>query len=247
MLGFFLQQSYIGTVDYCIKGRLKNQNHSSVTSPCEQTAWFITLGCEQQSVKFQAFVIGNQDVIERLEQNKAGSQRIGTVTVFGFAQQHLLFGMLLHVLVYPTPALWNFNCIGTMGFTSKKQKRKYMHWVSFKQGRDQASLLWLLLSCVSHMQPSSSASFDLHHDLKSQHLAMIGKFVWCLVGIISSLQVSQPPIVTGVELATCSDARGTPILCQALIPCLQYALIACMIYISTRLHNFRLNLYQNFR
>ena len=87
-----------------------------------------------------------------------------------------------------------------------------MHWVSFKQERDQALLLPLLLSCISHMQPSSSASFDLHHDLKSQHLAMIGKFVWCLVAIISSLQVSQPPIITGVELATCPDARGIPFM-----------------------------------
>ena len=45
----------------------------------------------------------------------------------------------------------------------KKEEGKYMHWFSFKQGRDQALLLPLLLSCVSHMQPSSSASFDLHH------------------------------------------------------------------------------------
>ena len=38
--------------------------------------------------------------------------------------QHLVFEMTLHVLVYPTPALWNVNCIGTMGFTSKKKKEE---------------------------------------------------------------------------------------------------------------------------
>ena len=92
-----------------------------MTLPCEQTAWFITLGCEQQSVTFQAILIRNQDVIGNLEWNEAGSKRIRTITVFGFAQQHLLFGMVLHVLVYPTPALWNVNCIGTIDFTSKKQ------------------------------------------------------------------------------------------------------------------------------
>ena len=109
------------------KRKTEKQSHSSVTSPSQQTAWFITFGYELQSVTFQAWLIGNQDVIERLEQNEAGSPRIGTVTVFGFAQQHVLFGMLLYVLVYPTPALWNVNCIETMGYTSKKRKRKKIH------------------------------------------------------------------------------------------------------------------------
>ena len=56
-------------------------------------AWFITLGCVQQSVTFLAFLIGNQGFMEKLEQNRAESQRIETVTTctLGVAQQHLLF------------------------------------------------------------------------------------------------------------------------------------------------------------
>ena len=76
-----------------------------MTSAYVQMAWFITLGCEQQSVSFPALLIGNQGVIEKLEQNKAESQKIATVSSFGVAQQHHLFRMLLHVLVYPTLAL----------------------------------------------------------------------------------------------------------------------------------------------
>ena len=59
---------YTGTINCCLQGKAKKKlNQSSVTSPCEQTAWFITFGCERQSVTFQASLIGNQDDIEKLE------------------------------------------------------------------------------------------------------------------------------------------------------------------------------------
>ena len=108
------------------------------------------------------------------------------------------------------------------------------------------AVLWLWIIWLAPLMTDLGVD-----DLKSQHVTMIGKFVWWLVGTASSLQF-LPACVTApnykrVELASCPDAHGTPILCQVHIPCLQYALIACMIYISTRLHNFRLNLCQNFR
>ena len=66
-------------------------------------AWFITLGCEQQCVKFLAFLIKSKKITEMLEENGAESQRIETVTLLLIAQQYLLFNMLLPVLVYLTP------------------------------------------------------------------------------------------------------------------------------------------------
>ena len=66
-------------------------------------AWFIILGCVQRSITFPAFLIENQSFIEKFEENEAEIQRIETSTSRGFAQQHLRFNMLLHVLVYPIP------------------------------------------------------------------------------------------------------------------------------------------------
>ena len=39
-------------------------------------AWFITLGCVQESILFPAFLIENQSFIEKFEENKAEIQRI---------------------------------------------------------------------------------------------------------------------------------------------------------------------------
>ena len=63
----------------------------------------------QQLVIFSAFLIENQDVIEKLEQNEAESQRIGTITLFEFAKQHLLFMVHLEVLVYSIPVSRNIK------------------------------------------------------------------------------------------------------------------------------------------
>ena len=41
-----------------------------MTFAYEQTALFITLECEQQSVPFPALLIGNHNVIEKLEQSR---------------------------------------------------------------------------------------------------------------------------------------------------------------------------------
>ena len=73
-----------------------------MTSAYVQMAWFITLGCEQQSVSFRALLIANQGVIEKLEESRPESRKIDTVTSFGVAQRHLLFRVFLHVkyLVY---------------------------------------------------------------------------------------------------------------------------------------------------
>ena len=48
-------------------------------------AWFITLGCEQQSVSFPALLTGNQGVIENLEENRLESPKIETVSTLGIA------------------------------------------------------------------------------------------------------------------------------------------------------------------
>ena len=66
-------------------------------------AWFITLGCVQQSVTFSAFLIKNQSFIKKFEENEAEIQRIETGTSRGVAQQYLHFCKLLHALVCPTP------------------------------------------------------------------------------------------------------------------------------------------------
>ena len=58
---------------------LKMLNHSSVTYAYVQIVWFITLECVQPSVIFPAFHIGNQDVIEKLEQNRAELRKIETM------------------------------------------------------------------------------------------------------------------------------------------------------------------------
>ena len=86
----------------------KKKNHSSVTFACEQTACFITLGCEQQSVSFPALLIRNQGVNLKLWHSRLESQKIETVTSFGVAQRHLLFRVLLCVLDYNFPASWKF-------------------------------------------------------------------------------------------------------------------------------------------
>ena len=56
-----------------------------MTSAYQQMAWFITLGCEQQSVSFPALLIGNQGVIEKLEESRPESQKIEIVTSVGIA------------------------------------------------------------------------------------------------------------------------------------------------------------------
>ena len=51
-----------------------------MTSAYVQMTWFITLGCEQQSVFFPALFIGNQGVIRKLEESRPESRKIETVT-----------------------------------------------------------------------------------------------------------------------------------------------------------------------
>ena len=51
-----------------------------MTSAYVQTAWFITLGCEQQSAYFPALLIKYQGVIEKFEENEAEIQSIETGT-----------------------------------------------------------------------------------------------------------------------------------------------------------------------
>ena len=67
-------------------------------------AWFITLGYVQRSIKFPAFLIENQNFIEKFEENKVEIQRIEIVTSRGVSQQYLHFSMLLPELVYPIQA-----------------------------------------------------------------------------------------------------------------------------------------------
>ena len=62
-----------------------------MTSAYVQMAWFITLGCEQQSAYFPGLLIKNQGVIENLEQKKTENKKIETVTLFGVAQQDCFF------------------------------------------------------------------------------------------------------------------------------------------------------------
>ena len=95
---------------------LKMQNHSSVTSAYVETAWLITLGCEQQSVPLPALLIGNQCVIEKFEQSRPESRKIEIVTLFGVARRHLLSRVLLHVLGYPFLA----SCKFFLDFSSAK-------------------------------------------------------------------------------------------------------------------------------
>ena len=66
-----------------------------------QMAWFVILGCVQQSITFSAFLIKTQSFIEKFKENKAEIQRIETGTSRGAAQQYLHFGMLLLEMVYP--------------------------------------------------------------------------------------------------------------------------------------------------
>ena len=61
----------------------KTKNHSSVTCAYVQTAWFISLGCGQHFASFLA--IGNQGVIEKLEESRPESPKIETVTSLGIA------------------------------------------------------------------------------------------------------------------------------------------------------------------
>ena len=79
------------TIDCWQEDCLKTGNHSSVTSAYVQMAWFVTLGCEQQSVSFPALLIGNQGVIEKLEESRPESRKIETVTSLGIAWQSLFF------------------------------------------------------------------------------------------------------------------------------------------------------------
>ena len=72
-----------------------------MTSPCEHTTWFITLGCVQWSVTFPVFPIKNEGAIEKIEQNEAESRKIKTVTLFGVVLQHPLLRMPLFVLDHP--------------------------------------------------------------------------------------------------------------------------------------------------
>ena len=74
-------------------------------------AWFITLGCEQQSVSLLALFIKNQGVIEKLEQTRSESLKIETVNLSGLAQRHILVRVLLCVLDYPFPVSCKF-CSG---------------------------------------------------------------------------------------------------------------------------------------
>ena len=65
-------------------------------------------GCGQHSASFLALLIGNQGLIEKLEQSKAERRKIKTATPFGVAQRHLLSRMLLHVLDYLFPGSCKF-------------------------------------------------------------------------------------------------------------------------------------------
>ena len=85
-------------------------------------------GFMQQSVTLSVFLIGNQDFIEKLEQNEAGSKRIGTITHYIWAcsatssfQDDLACIGLSHssLMKYRT----NYN--ETMGFAGKKKKTKH--------------------------------------------------------------------------------------------------------------------------
>ena len=73
---FCLGQNCLCTIGCWLENWLKTQSHSSVTSAYMQTAWFITLGCEQQSTYFPALLIKYQGVIEKFEQNRPESQKI---------------------------------------------------------------------------------------------------------------------------------------------------------------------------
>ena len=75
-----------------------------MTSPCEHTTWFITLGCVQWSVTFPAFPIKIEGAIKKLEQNEAESRKIKTVTLFGVVLQHPLFRIPLLVPDHPISA-----------------------------------------------------------------------------------------------------------------------------------------------
>ena len=60
-----------------------------MTSAYVQMAQFITLGYVKLSIAFPTWLIGNQAVIEKLEQNKAESQKkIETVSFLGVAPRH---------------------------------------------------------------------------------------------------------------------------------------------------------------
>ena len=52
----------------------EGKNRSSVTFTYDQTAWFIPLGCEQQSVSFPALLIKKRGGTEKLEQSTAESK-----------------------------------------------------------------------------------------------------------------------------------------------------------------------------
>ena len=79
-----------------------------MTSAYVQTAWFITLECEQQSAYFPALLIKYQGVIEKFEQIGPESRKIETVTSFGVAQQDWFFRMLLYVSDYLFPGSCTF-------------------------------------------------------------------------------------------------------------------------------------------
>ena len=79
-----------------------------MTSAYVQTAWFITLGCEQQSAYFLALLIKYQGVIEKFKQNRPESRKIETVMSFWVAQRDRFFRMLLHVLDYRFLGLCKF-------------------------------------------------------------------------------------------------------------------------------------------
>ena len=108
LIDFCLGQNCLCTIDFWLENWLKTQNHSSVTFIYVQMAWFIPLGCEQQSAYFPGLLIKNQGVIENLEQNRSESRNIRTVASFGVAVQDCFFRMLLHISDYRFPGSHKF-------------------------------------------------------------------------------------------------------------------------------------------
>ena len=63
-------------------------------------AWFITSGCEQQSVSFPTLLIGNKGVIENLEESRPENQKIETITSFFFRLHLAMLWIIPFVFEY---------------------------------------------------------------------------------------------------------------------------------------------------
>ena len=67
----------------------------------EQTAWFITLGCERQPVSFPALLIANQGVIEKFEESRPEIKKN--------CDSHLILGSCKFFLDFSVADLLRYN------------------------------------------------------------------------------------------------------------------------------------------